>query len=431
VSRLLFRAARLLDPTAAAERVGDLLVVDGRVAAVASRLPAESAGEVIDADGLCLAPGLIDLRVHLREPGHEATETLDQLAAAAAAGGVTRLCGLPGTAPRVEEPSLVLHLVRRAEQVGLVRIGIWGGLTREGRGAQLCEIGLMAEAGAIGFTDAPTPVADAGVLRRALTYARAFDRPVMTTPIDAGLAGMAVATEGEFASRMGLPAMPAMAEELAVVRDLMLARLTGARLHLGPLTTAAAVAAVRRAKAEGLDVTADTAPAYVALNELAIGDYRADMRLTPPLRGEADRLAVVAGLGDGTIDVLTSDHWPTERDAKRRPFAQAEPGSIGVETLLVLGLGLVQSGALSALDLIRRLTAGPAAVLGEPPPSLAPGATADLVLFDPTRAGRIDVQRLRSVAKNSAFDRRPVEGRVLGTWIAGRRTYNADLGAER
>ncbi len=424
----LFRGARLLDPARGVDRVGDLLVVDGKIAAQEGPIPVNPDWTIVDGDELCLAPGLIDLRVHLREPGDEHVESLEMLAAAAVAGGVTTLAGLPGTQPRVENPALILHLRRRFESIGLARLLPWGAITHhdDANGSSkggMCEMGLMLEAGAVGFTDAPTPLADAGAMRRAMSYARTFDALIHNHPLDPGLAGAGVATEGEIATRLGLPGMPPMAELLMVERDLRLAELTGGRLHLGPLTTAASVEAVRQAKRRGLPVTADTSPAYFALNELAIGDYRTDAKVSPPLRTEADRLAVVAGLADGAIDAIASDHAPQDRDGKRLPYATAAVGMVGIETLLPISLSLVQGGALSLLELLGKLTAGPARILKQPLGRLAIGADADLVLFDPVRAGRIDARALRSSMRNTPFDRRPVEGRVMGCWFGGRHVF--------
>jgi dihydroorotase len=426
----LIRGARLLDPGQKLDRPGNLLIQDGKIAALEGAIPVAPDWEVVDGTDLCLAPGLIDLRVHLREPGDEHVESLEVLAEAAAAGGVTTLAGLPGTEPRVENPALILHLRRRFESIGKARLLPWGAITHHASAAGaskggMCEMGLMLEAGAIGFTDAPIALADAGVMRRAMSYARAFDALIHNHPLDPGLAGAGVATEGEMATRMGLPGMPPMAELLMVERDLRLAELTGGRLHLGPLTTAASIDAVRQAKRRGLAVTADTAPAYFALNELAIGDYRTDAKVSPPLRSEADRLAVVAGLADGTIDAIASDHAPQDRDGKRLPYATAATGMIGIETLLPLSLSLAQTGALGLSDLLSKLTSGPARILKRPLGSLAVGAPADLLLFDPNRAGRIDARALRSTMRNTPFDRRPIEGRVVGCWFEGRRVFSA------
>ena len=428
----LFKGARLIDPAASLDRIGNLLVVDGKIASFEGAGAVAPDWTVIDGDGLCLAPGLIDLRVHLREPGDGHVESLEVLADAAAAGGVTSLGGLPGTEPRVENPALVLHLCRRFEAIGRARLLPWGAITRhEGTAGAakggMCEMGLMLEAGAIGFSDAPTPLADAGVMRRAMSYAKSFDALIHNHPLDPGLAGQGVATEGEMATRLGLPGQPPMAELLMVERDLRLAELTGGRLHLGPLTTAASIAAVRDAKKRGLRVTCDTSPAYFALNELAIGDYRTDAKLSPPLRAEKDRLAVVAGLVDGTIDAIASDHAPQDRDGKRLPYATAATGMIGLETLLPLSLSLVQTGALGLSDLLAKLTSGPARVLKQDLGSLRVGTSADLLLFDPARAGRIDAKSMRSSMRNTPFDRRPIEGRVIGCWFGGRQVFSATL----
>ena len=428
--RLLFLGGRVIDPVEATDRVEDLLVEHGVIAdRGVDLLPHDLLGnppagvEVIDARGLCLAPGLVDMRTQLREPGEEHKETIASASAASAAGGITTLACLPNTEPVIDEPWLIEFVARRASEAGRVRIHAYGAMTRGRAGQHLTEMGLMTAAGAVGFTDSPRCVADAGVLRRALGYARTFDQLILNHPEEPALAAGGAMTEGEIATRLGLPGIPAAAEVIAIERDLRLVELTNGRYHAGPLSTAAAIEAVRAAKRRGLPVTADTAPHYFALNETAIGDYRTFTKVSPPLRSEWDRRAVVDGLRDGTIDAIASDHAPHDQESKRLPFHQAEFGMIGLETLLPLGLELVHNGFLTLVELIAKLSANPAAILRRPAGTLAKGAAADLVLFDPAKPWRIDEKAFLSKSKNSPFDGRPVQGRVIGTWLGGTRVY--------
>lgn len=414
--------ARLLDPATGLDAPGGLLIEGTQIAEVGAGLFRDGVPpgvEVIDCAGACLAPGLVDLRVQLREPGEEHKETMATGAAAAAAGGVTTLVCLPNTEPAIDDAALVEFIDRRHREIDLVNIRAYAAITKGRKGAEITEMGLLAGAGAVGFTDGPTAVAEARVMRQALSYARIFGRPVVQHPEEPSLAQGGAMNEGELATRLGLPGIPAVAEVILVERDLRLVALTQGRYHVGPLSTAAAIEAVRRAKAEGLPVTADTAPQYFALNELAVGDYRTFAKLTPPLRGEADRLAVIEGLKDGTLDAIVSDHSPHDEDSKRLPFVQAAFGTIGLETLLAISLELYHNGQLPLLKVIEKLSAGPAAVLGLEAGRLARGAPADLILFDPDRAWRITRKGFRSKSKNTVFDLRPVQGRVLRTMVEG------------
>jgi dihydroorotase len=423
--RLLFRGARLLDPAAGRDETGDLLVEDGRIAAAGGNL-GQCAAETVDAQGLCLAPGLVDMRVQLREPGAEHMESIESGGRAAAAGGVTTMAALPGTEPPVDDVSVVEFVARRAREARLAKVHPYAAATKGLRGAELTEMGLLAANGAVGFTDGVRPVADALVMRRVLAYARSFDLLVVQHPEEPSLARAGEVSEGELATRLGLPAMTPAAEVIMVERDLRLVALTGARWHAAHLSTAAAIAAIRRAKAEGLPVTCDTAPPYFALNETAIGDYRTFAKLSPPLRSETDRRAVVAGLADGTIDAIASDHAPWDQDSKRLPFSSAACGIVGLETLLPLSLELYHDGRISLIEVLRRLTVAPAGILRLPVGRLAVGAAADLVLFDPDAPWQIDTEKFRSKSKNAPFDGRTVKGRVLRTLVDGRTIFAAE-----
>jgi dihydroorotase len=424
--RRLFRGARLLDPDSGRDMVGDVIVVDDRIAAIGANISAAGLGadvEVIECAGLCLAPGLVDMRVQLREPGTEHIESIESGSQAAAAGGVTTMVALPNTEPPVDDVSVVEFLARRAREVRLAKIHTYAAATKGLKGKELTEMGLLAANGAVGFTDGVKAVADALVMRRALSYARTFDQLILQHPEEPSLGGAGEVTEGEIATRLGLAGITPAAEVMMVERDLRLVAITGARYHAAHISTAAAIDAIRKAKAEGLPVTCDTAPPYFALNETAIGDYRTFAKLSPPLRCERDRQAVVAGLADGTIDAIASDHAPWDQDSKRLPFSSASYGIVGLETLLPLSLELYHNRHMTLLDVLRRLTIGPARILGFGVGRLAAGAPADFVVFDPEASYRIETERFRSKSKNAPFDGRPVQGRVELTVVDGRTIF--------
>jgi dihydroorotase len=420
--RTLFRNVRLLDPASGLDARGDLLVEEGRIAAL-GKLGPTGAAETIDCAGACLAPGLVDMRVELREPGAEHQESMPTGGLAAVAGGVTTMVALPNTDPVIDDVALVEFVARRSRDVGLARIRTYAAATKGMKGRELTEMGLLAAAGALAFTDAGKAIADAQVMRRALSYARTFDLLVMQHPEEPSLASGGAMSEGEVATRLGLPAIPPVAELIMVERDLRLAEITGGRLHIAHVSTEAAITAIRAAKARRLPVTCDTAPHYFALNETAVGDYRSFAKVSPPLRSEWDRRAVIAGLKDGTIDAIASDHAPHDQESKRLPFASAASGIIGLETLLPLTLELYHNGHLGLSEALAALTYRPADILRLPAGRLAVGAAADLVIFDLERPWRIDVDALRSKSKNSPYDGRPVQGRVLRTIVAGRSVF--------
>ena len=425
----LFSGARLIDPASGRDAPGDLLVIDGRIAAVGSGLAdkglPEGTERVVGA-GLCLAPGLVDMRVQLREPGEEHKETIASASAAAAAGGVTSMVALPNTDPVIDDAAGLEFVARRAREMRKVKVYAYAGVTKGLAGKDLTEMGLLAESGALAFTDGLNAVADARVMRRALSYARTFGALIVQHPEEPTLAAGGQMTEGELATRLGLAGIPPAAEAILIERDLRLVALTGGRYHVAHVSTAEGIAAIRAAKARGLHVTCDTAPPYFALNELAVGDYRTFAKLSPPLRSEQDRVAVAEAIADGTIDCIASDHAPHDQDSKRVPFAQAAPGVIGLETLLPVSLELVHKKMLSMVELFRRLALAPAILLGLPQGRLEVGAPADLVLFDPNRAWVVDEDRFLSKSKNSPFGGRPVQGRVLRTLVDGRTVFSTE-----
>ena len=421
MNRLLIRHARLLDPASGLDTAGDLLVEGERIAGIGGDLSAATRdAEMVMADGLCLAPGLVDMRVQLREPGAEHLESIESGGRAAAAGGVTTMVALPNTDPPVDDVSVVEFLARRAREAKLAKVHTYAAATKGLKGHELTEMGLLAANGALGFTDGVKAVADALVMRRVLAYARSFDLLVLQHPEEPSLARAGEVNEGEIATRLGLAGITPMAELIMVERDLRLVEITGARYHAAHVSTASAIAAIRQAKAKGLPVTCDTAPPYFVLNETAIGDYRTFAKLSPPLRSAWDRRAVIEGLRDGTIDAIASDHAPWDQDSKRLPFSSAAYGIVGLETLLALSLELYHNRHLGLLDLVRLMTLNPAQILRLPVGRLAVGAPADLVIFDLDQPWQICPDDFLSKSKNAPFDDRPVRGRVRLTIVDGR-----------
>ena len=424
--RLALVNARLLDPASGLDAPGGLLTEGETIADVGPGLFADGTppgATVVDCDGKCLAPGLVDIRVQMREPGEEHKGTLASTGRAAVAGGVTSMACLPNTIPPMDDMSVVEFVARRARLLGLSKVYACGAATKGLKGDALAEMGMLSAAGAVAFTDGVRSVADAQVMRQALNYARTFDLLVVEKPEEPSLAADGDMNAGEMATRLGLAGIPREAEIIIVERDLRLAELTGARLHFSLLSTEPAIDCVRRAKARGLAVTCDTAPPYFALNENAVGDYRTFAKLSPPLRFEDDRQAVVAGLADGTIDAIASDHAPQDEDAKRLPFGQAAFGGIGLETLLSVSLELYHNQHLPLPQVLRLLTSRPAELFGLPAGRLERGAAADLVVFDPDRGWQVREHELHSKSKNTPFDYRPVQGRVLLTVVDGRRVF--------
>ncbi len=420
--RIAFRNARLIDPASGLDVKGGLLVENGRIADIGPRLfnDAEPTDpEVINCHGLVLAPGLIDCRVFTGEPGAEHRESLESASAAAAAGGVTSMIVMPNTDPVIDEPSLVDFLMRRAAATARVRVLPTAALTRGLAGETMTEIGMLQEAGAVAFTDGDRTVANARVLRRALSYASTFNALVIGHCEDPELVRNTSATEGEFATRLGLPASPAIAESLIVERDIRLVELTGARYHFGQISTRASLDAIAAAKARGLPITCGVSANHLSLNELDVGAYYTFRKLSPPLRSEADRAAMAEGVADGIIDVIVSSHEPQGADTKRQPFASAAAGAVGLETLLPAALGVVHDGRASLLHLLGALTAAPARIFGLPTGTLAKGAPADLVLIDENEPFVVDAETLHSRARNTAFDGRKFTGRAQKTFVGG------------
>jgi len=424
--KIAYINARLLDPATGLDTPGGVLT-DGEAisdfgAGLAKKKDALKGApkgtQIIDCGGKCLAPGLVDMRIELGD--------LSVTVSAAVSGGVTSAVCLPNTNPVIDDMSVVEFVARRARKLGLAKIYPYGAITKGLQGLELAEMGLLAESGACAFTDGTRVVADAQVMRQAMSYASTFGLMIVQHPEEPSLAAGGDMNAGETATRLGLFGIPGAAEVIIIERDVRLAELTGGKLHVAHLSTRESVEAVRRAKAKGLTVTCDTAPPYFALNETAIGDYRTFAKLSPPLRTEDDRQAIVEGLADGTIDAIASDHSAQDEESKRRPFAEATPGGIGLNTLLAVSLELFHNGHLGLLDVLALITSKPADLMGLPAGRLQKGAPADLVLFDVDAAWKVDADNLTSKAKNSPFDARPVQGRVLRTVVDGRTVFEAE-----
>ena len=429
--RVAFRNARLIDPANGLDVKGGLLVENGRIADIGPRLfnDAEPTDpEVINCHGLVLAPGLIDCRVFTGEPGSEHRESLESASAAAAAGGVTTMIVMPNTDPVIDEPSLVDFILRRAAATAKVRVAPMAALTRRLAGEVMTEIGRLRGAGAVAFTDGDRAVPNARVMRRALAYAATFDALVVGHAEDPELTLGAAVTEGEFATRLGLPAAPALAETMMVERDLRLVEMTGARYHFGQISCAASLDVIAAAKARGLPVTCGVAAHHLVLNELDVGSYYTFRKVRPPLRSEADRSAMVEGVASGVIDVIVSSHEPQGADTKRQPFASAAFGAVGLETLLPAALTIYHEGRASLPHVLGALTVTPARLLGLPGGTLAKGAPADLALIDPDEPFAVDAETLHSRARNTAFDGRKFQGRARATFVGGECVFDRARG---
>lgn len=424
--RKLYTNARLLDPASGLDVRGALLTDGNRIVDLGPKLGNASFAddtETIDCQGHCLSPGLIDMHVWLREPGAEHQETIATGARAAAAGGITSVVAMPNTEPVIDEVALVEFISRRAADTAVVRVLPAAAITRGTKGEEMTELGLLAQAGAVAFTEGEKTVTSSRLMRRALSYATTFDLLLMQHCEDASLAKGGVMNEGEVAARLGLSGIPAVAETILLERDMRLLEATGGRLHASHLSTQESLDVVRRGKQRGLRLTAGAAPHNFALNELDVGDYRTFAKVKPPLRTEPDRRAVVEGIADGTIDVISSAHSPQDPENKRLPFGQAEFGVIGLETLLPLTLELYHNGSVPLLKLLACLTCNPARLLKQETGRLAPGAPADLLVFDLDTPWRVDEKKFRSKAKNSPYDGRRLQGHALRTVVAGETVF--------
>jgi dihydroorotase len=428
LGKIAYTNARLLDPKTGLDAAGGVMtegesLIDFGPGLFSDGVP-DGVTEV-NCGGKCLAPGLVDIRVQLREPGDEHQGTIASAVRAATKGGVTSFVCLPNTDPVIDDMSVVEFIARRARKLGLAKVYCYGAVTKGLEGAELAEMGMLSQSGALAFTDGDKVIADAQLMRQALSYAATFGLLIVQHPELKSLSGGAM-NRGKLATRLGLPGIPREAEIILIERDIRLVEMTGGRVHFAHISTSESVDVIRRAKDRGLDITCDTAPPYFALNETAVGDYRTFSKLSPPLRSEEDRMAIVAGIKDGTIDAIASDHSPQDEESKRLPFQQAAFGGVGLETLLPVSLDLYHNGDMDLIDVIGRLTSVPADLLGLTAGRLEKGTPADLILFDPDEGWKVETDDLVSKSKNSPFDGRPVQGRVIRTVIDGRAVFGSD-----
>ena len=429
--KILIHGGQLIDPASGRDQRADVAIAAGRIVAIGAVSADFRPERRIDATGLVVAPGLVDLAVRLREPGHEHEGMLESEMAAAVAGGVTSLVCLPDTDPVLDEPGLVQMLKFRARNLNRARLFPLGALTRGLQGEALTEMTVLTQAGCIGFSQAEAAIKDTLVLHRALQYAATFGYATWLRPNDAWL-GVGVAAKGPLATRMGLSGVPVVAETIALATIFELVRDTGARVHLCRISSAAGIELVRRAKAEGLPITCDASINQLHLTDLDIGHFDAAMRLTPPLRQQRDRDAIRAALADGSIDALVSDHTPVAADAKNLPFAEAEPGATGLELLLSLALKWGAEHKLPLAQALATVTSGPVKVLGDALGSLAAsagqlveGGVADVCLFDAAAHWTVRPGALRSQGKHTPFSGYELPGRVSCTVVAGRVAFDA------
>jgi dihydroorotase len=427
MSRILIRGGRILDPLAGRDEVADLLLEDGRVAAIGQGLSAEGA-QRIEAAGRWVAPGFIDLHSHLREPGQEYKEDIGTGGRAAVAGGFTAVACMANTHPVNDDPAMTDYIIDRARQDSPARVYPVAAATRGLQGEVMTEMAALVQAGAVAFSDDGKTIMDSGVMRRVLEYSKLVGVPVMTHAEDRTLVGNGVLNEGPVSTRLGLPGNPAIAEVVHVARDLALAEFTGAHLHVAHVSTRQAVELIRRARERGVHVTAEVAPHHLTLTDEAAQGYDTNTKVAPPLRSAADRDACRAGLADGTLDAIATDHAPHAQHEKELDFTEAPPGMIGFETAAAVTLELVRAGQLSPLEWVRRLSTNPARILSRPGGSLAPGATADVSLIDPERVWRYDPAKGFSKSRNSPWTGAELTGRVVATFVGGRQVYDVERG---
>jgi len=427
VSRILVRGGRLLDPSTETDRTLDVLVEDGRVAALGEGLPADDA-RVFDATGCWVAPGFVDLHAHLREPGQEYKEDIATGGRAAAAGGFTAVACMANTQPVNDDPATTDFIIDRASHDSPVRVHPIAAATKGLEGVVMTEMSALVDAGAVAFSDDGRTIMDTGVMRRVLEYSKMVGRPVVTHAEDRTLVAGGVVNEGPVSTRLGLPGNPAIAEVIHVARDLVLAEFTGAHLHVAHVSTRGAVDLVRRARERGVHVTAEVTPHHLTLTDDAVRDYDTNAKVAPPLRSADDRDACRAGLRDGTLDAIATDHAPHALHEKELDFREAPPGMIGFETAFAVVLELVRAGELTPLELVRRLSTSPARILGLAGGTLARGAVADLVVVDPERQWVFDPAKGHSKSRNSPWIDAALTGRVVATFVEGRLVYDVERG---
>mgnify|MGYP005988885663 CR=1 FL=1 len=426
MTSILFTNARVINPGTDSDAPGEVLIVDGRIAVVAAKITDVPEGvEVVNCNGKCLAPGIVDIGVKVCEPGERNKESYKSAGTAAAAGGVTTMVTRPDTTPAIDSPETLEFVTRRANDAAPVNVVPMAALTKGRDGREMTEIGLLMDAGAIAFSDCDHVVTDTKIYSRALTYARSLGALVMAHPQEPDMSRGAVATSGKFSSLRGLPAVSPMAERMGLDRDMALVEMTGVKYHADQITTARALPALQRAKANGLDVTAGTSIHHLTLNELDVANYRTFFKVKPPLRSEEDRVAVIEAVKSGLIDIISSMHTPQDEESKRLPFEEAAAGAVALQTLLPAALRLYHAEQLTLPELFRAMALNPANRLGLPSGRLDVGAPADLVLFDADTPFVMDRFKLLSKSKNTPFDGQRMQGKVLKTYVAGKIVFGA------
>ncbi len=423
---ILLANARIVDPSRDLDILGDLLIADGVIREAKKGIGAAGVPEgteTVDCRGKVVAPGLIDMRAFIGEPGAGHRETFASASQAAAAGGVTTIICQPDTSPAIDDPATVDFVLRRARDTAIVHVHPMAALTKGLHGTEMTEIGLLKAAGAVAFTDGDKSIVNAQVMRRALTYARDFDALIVHHTEDPDLVGDGVMNEGEYGARLGLLGVPKAAETVMLERDIRLVALTGGRYHAASVTCAESLEVLRRAREAGYQVSSSASINHLTLNENDIGHYRTFFKVSPPLRAEDDRKALVAALAEGLIDVVMSDHNPQDVETKRLPFAEAAAGAIGLETMLTAGLRLVHSGEIELPALLRAMSTRPAELMGLTGGTLRSGAPADVIVIDMDEPWLVDPNELKSKCKNTPFDEARMTGRVMRTIVAGRTVF--------
>ena len=423
--KTLLRGGRVIDPSQGLDEAQDVLLVDGAIAAVAPTVSAPADARVIDCSGRIVTPGLIDVHVHLREPGEEHKETIATGAASAAAGGFTAICAMPNTDPPIDNPAAVGFVAAEGRRAGMARVYPVGCISVGRAGKRLALVGEMVDEGAVAITDDGSPVMDSGLMRLALEYSQAFGIPVADHPEDIGLSANGQMNEGIVSARLGLAGKPNASEDIHIVRDLLLAELTGGHIHLQHVSTRFGVESIRQAKARGVHVTAEASPHHLVLTHEAVEGYRTEAKMNPPLRTQEDVDAVRAGLADGTLDTIATDHAPHHYDEKEAAFAEAPNGIVGLETALgVILTRVVGEGVIDLSTMIERMSCQPARVFGLPGGSLAEGGPADVTVFDPAQVWTVDSRAFLSKSRNTPFEGWELTGRPTETIVGGRLVWS-------
>lgn len=423
--KTLLKGGRVVDPSQKLDRVADVLLVDGAVAEIGGSAAPEDA-DIVDCAGMVVTPGLIDVHVHLREPGEEHKETIATGAASAAAGGFTAVCAMPNTDPPIDDPAGVGFVLAQGRKAGKARVYPVGCISVGRAGERLALVGEMIEAGAVAITDDGSPVMDSGLMRLALEYARGFGIPVADHPEDIGLSRDGHMNEGIISTRLGLGGKPNASEDIHIVRDLLLAELTGGHIHLQHVSTRFGVESIRQAKARGVHVTAEATPHHLVLTHEAVEGYRTEAKMNPPLRTQEDVDAVRAGLADGTLDTIATDHAPHHYDEKEAAFADAPNGIVGLETALgIIMTRVVGEGVIDLPTMVERMSCQPARAFGLPGGTLAPGSVADVTVFDPDAVWTVDADAFLSRSRNTPFGGWDLRGRPMRTIVGGRTVWSA------